>query len=505
MRVLEYTPGESATLLLVWQGVCYVSPLISSFVADHVLGRARAVLVWSGPYALGLLLLLLSALPSVWRGQFSARVPALVGLGVVALAQVQVNTLSLGADQFGEGRQAESRKASFFNWIFFAINLGALLAFTLVSWLAQEVSVAAAFAVCLASFLLATTLLALGRGSACCTPSLPPSLSTSSSSSTSTSQACLGLSRIGYREVPPAPVSSLLLSALRLLWASRLHSAPTLLLRAEAAGYSSLEARLLVRVVWALPVLATSVVFWCLWSQTASTFVAQGTVMDLSLGSLTLPVASLNVFNTFVVVLCTPLAERLLYPSLRLRGWVLAPLDRMLAGALVIALAPLYAAVLEVVRRELVAEGATRLQLLGGVEGSVAALSVLWQAPAYILVGLGEVLGAIAGTEYAYAAVPRTHRSTALALYWTASAVGTLLGGLLVATVTQLGGWFAADLNAPHAHLERYFFLLAALGVINTLLLAALRNLAPLEAEEVLQLETTMELLALPSPDTALT
>lgn len=443
VRALRWTPGEAATLALVWQGVCYCSPLLSAPLADHALGRAPALLLLALPYSLGLALLVLAA--AVGEGVVTgvaATPPALGGLFLVALGQVQVPTLSLGADQFeGEG---ETARASFFNWAFFAINLGALLAFSLVAWLAQEVSLRAALALTLGALLLATLLLALARS-------------------------------WGLRELPPSPPSSLLLAALRLLWRQRGHAASTLQLRAELAGYPAPRARELVRVVWALPVLGASVLFWALWAQTSSTFVAQGTVLDLRLGAWTIPVASLNVCNTLAVTLLTPLADRLVYPALRRRGCAPSPVTRMLGGALVIALAPLYAGLLELARRRVLAEGGRLAHELG----DVAALSVLWQAPAYALVGVGEVLGAIAGTEFAYASVPRSHRATALALYWTASAIGTLLGGLLVATVTALGGWFGADLNAPEVHLERYFFLLAVLGLLNAAALALLRPHVP--------------------------
>lgn len=86
-----------------------------------------------------------------------------------------------------------------------------------------------------------------------------------------------------------------------------------------------------------------------------SVFFTQGTVMNLSVGNFTLPVASLNVFNcTYAkevrnrnlavgIVVLVPLFDRLIYPYLKSRGIEFGQLKRICSGFLFGALGMIYA------------------------------------------------------------------------------------------------------------------------------------------------------------------
>ena len=48
----------------------------------------------------------------------------------------------------------------------------------------------------------------------------------------------------------------------------------------------------------------------------STTFFNQGCQMDLSLGSLTMPVTALNLFNTIIIIILIPTMDFFVYPAL---------------------------------------------------------------------------------------------------------------------------------------------------------------------------------------------
>ena len=114
----------------------------------------------------------------------------------------------------------------------------------------------------------------------------------------------------------------------------------------------------------------------------------------------------------------------------------------------------------------------------GGAGSDVAALSVFWQVPQYLLVGASEVLASIGQLEFFYDQAPDVMRSCSMALQLLSVAVGSYLSGALVAAVgagtAWLGlgrdgaGWLPSALN--EGRLDLFFWLMAALCVANTLL-----------------------------------
>lgn len=443
ITALDLSAATSAALVLIWQSACFSSPLLTCWLADHVLGRYKAILTSVGPYALGLSLLIASAATEALALTLR-RTIAFVGLALIALGQVQVHTITFGADQFLDKPVAE--RQSYFNWTFFSINAGAFVSFTLVAYIGQSQSLAIAFAFSLAMLLLAALAIYLGRKH--------------------------------YHYVGLSRPYSLVLDSLTLVFHTlRSPSRQSWWVRSRTLRTASGSVRFppqrlaaIEKFVRSLPVLLTFVIFWCIWSQTTSVFVAQGTVLRLQVHpSLpVIPAAALNVCNTLTVVLLTPLFDRLVYPKLRSIRFPCGPLRRIGAGYVLVTLSALYAALVEVYRLYVVHQGAVITQWVGDKEVESADLSVLVQAPAYCLVGMGEILAAVSGTEYAYNAVPASLGSSSVALFWSLSATGTLLGGALVA-VLSVGGWFNADLNA--SHLDYYYFLLAGLSAANTLAL----------------------------------
>jgi hypothetical protein len=114
-----------------------------------------------------------------------------------------------------------------------------------------------------------------------------------------------------------------------------------------------------------------------------------------------------------------------------------------------------------------------------GYGPAVVPLSIMWQAPAYVLIGASEVLASIAQLEFFYDQAPDVMRSCSMALQLLSTAVGSYLGGGLVAAVAALSvaagqPWLPKDLNL--GHLDWFLLLCGALMAANSLLFVLVAN-----------------------------
>ncbi len=114
-------------------------------------------------------------------------------------------------------------------------------------------------------------------------------------------------------------------------------------------------------------------------------------------------------------------------------------------------------------------------------ELETVALSVFWQVPQYLLIGLSEVFTSIGQLEFFYDQAPDVMRSCSMALQLLSVCVGSYLSGALVWAVgrlTSVGGgpgWLAKDLN--YGRLDLFFCFMAVLMVVGLVgfLLVAMR------------------------------
>jgi solute carrier family 15 (peptide/histidine transporter), member 3/4 len=221
------------------------------------------------------------------------------------------------------------------------------------------------------------------------------------------------------------------------------------------------ELKMLLRM---FPVWTSMVLFFSVTAQMSSTFIEQGAAMDNRVGPFTLPPASLATFDVISVIICIPIYDAVLVPLARRvtgkdRG--LSQLQRLGVGLALSVVGMVYAALVE----------ARRLTL--SKAGAAPAMSILCQAPAYAVLGAGEVFTAIGILEFFYDQSPSSMKSVGTALAQLTIAVGNyvnlaVLGA--VAAVTGRGGkpgWILDDLN--EGHLDYFFWLKAALGVVNLL------------------------------------
>eukprot|EP00252_Welwitschia_mirabilis_P007133 TRINITY_DN1822_c0_g1_i7.p1 TRINITY_DN1822_c0_g1~~TRINITY_DN1822_c0_g1_i7.p1 ORF type:complete len:356 (-),score=35.52 TRINITY_DN1822_c0_g1_i7:1962-3029(-) len=152
-KVLHEGNASAAKIVNTWSGTCYVTPLLGAVVADSYWGRYWTILVFSTIYFLGMIIMTVSASVSAFRppsctGSSCQRATAVqfgvlfLGLYLVALGSggIKCCVSSFGADQFDDTDSTEKKKkTSFFNWFYFTINVGSLIASSFLVWVQDNV------------------------------------------------------------------------------------------------------------------------------------------------------------------------------------------------------------------------------------------------------------------------------------------------------------------------------------------------------------------------------
>ncbi|VAH72050.1 unnamed protein product [Triticum turgidum subsp. durum] len=475
-----------------WGGTCYATTLIGAFLADAYLGRFWTIASFVTIYIFGLGLLTVAAsvkalVPTCTAkgvcdptaGQTAA---VFVGLYLVALGTggIKPCVSSFGADQFDENDDGERRsKSSFFNWFYLSINIGALVASSVMVYVQEHYGWAWGFgipavvmAIAVGSFFVGTPLYRHQRpgGSpltriaqvlvaATCKLSVP----VDGSALYETMDKESGI--MGSRKLEHTEQFRFLDKAAVETPEDRTENGPSPWRLCTVTQVEELKS-----VVRLLPIWASGIVFAAVYGQMSTMFVFQGNTLDKRMGAhFSIPSASLSIFDTISVIAWVPVYDRILVPAVRSvtghpRGFT--QLQRMGVGLVVSIFSMVAAGVLELVRLRTVA----RHGLYG--EDDIVPISIFWQVPQYFIIGAAEVFVFVGQLDFFYDQAPDAMRSMCTALSLTAIALGGYVSTLLVtvvAKVTTRGGkegWIPAK-NLNVGHLDYFFWLMTVLSVVN--------------------------------------
>jgi len=493
---LHQESATAANNVTNWSGTCYIAPLIGGFFADAFLGRYWTIASFSTIYFVGMLLLTLSAsLPSLRPKHANENATSgelamfYLALYLIALGTggIKPCVSSFGADQFDDNDPKEKkRKTSFFNWFYFSINIGALIASSVLVWIQTNIGWGWGFGI-------PTVAMGLAIGTFFFGTSLYRHQKPGGSPLTRIIQVLYAAIRKwrvpagkdhatlyelqdnesgieGSRMLEHTPAFQFLDKAATLTTSDKVKGvqpSPWQLCSITQVE----EVKIIIRL---LPIWASSIVFATVYAQMSTLFVEQGTVMNVSMGpNFNIPAASLSIFDTLSVIVCVPLYDRILVPIVRrrtgnVRGF--KQLHRMGIGLVVSTLSMVAAAIVEIERLK----SAKRHNLLGTnaqEDPLPVPISIFWQIPQYFLIGASEVFTFIGQLEFFYDQAPDAMRSLSSALSLTTVALGNYLSTVIVTVVTRIStkngkpGWIPNNLN--RGHLDYFFWTLAVLSVLN--------------------------------------
>ncbi|KAI8556852.1 hypothetical protein RHMOL_Rhmol05G0287800 [Rhododendron molle] len=466
---LNQTSVAAVSNVTNWSGTCYVTPLLGAFLADAYLGRYWTIATFSIIYVFGMTLLTLSASLHGLKPQcdsqnvchptgFQAGI-FYMGLYLIALGTggIKPCVSPFGADQFDDSDETEKKsKSSFFNWFYLSINIGALVASTVLVWIQTNVGwgwgfgiPAVAMAAAVVSFFLGTRLYRNQR------PGGSPL--------TRICQVVVASFRKARVRVPDDKSFFFFDKAAVETQSDRIKGSIDPWRLCTVTQVEELKS-----IIRLLPILATGIIFTTVYSQMGTLFVLQGNTMDLHMtSSFQIPPASLSLFDTVSVIFWVPVYDRVIVPFARKftghrNGFT--QLRRIAVGLVISVFAMLAAGTLELVRLRMVREH-------DFYELEHVPISVFWQVPQYFVIGCAEVFTFIGQLEFFYEQAPDAMRSLCSALSLATVALGNYLSSLLVNVVTDLStrhgkaGWIPDNLN--YGHLDYFFWLLALLSVLN--------------------------------------
>ncbi|KAK4746269.1 hypothetical protein SAY87_012581 [Trapa incisa] len=469
-----------------WIGAAYILTLLGAFLADSYLGRFLTIISFSCIYAAGMIMLtLLASIHGLHPGPCEAKECPDQATGgqtaflYLALALIALGTggikpcvSSFGADQFDESdpREAHSKYA-FFNWFFFAINMGALLGITLLIYLQAEKGWVWGFAVPTATMILSMAVLAAGaRYYRYQKPKGSPFTRFLQVIVAAVRNHLEGAKIENERTFlyEARTRESIINGAPKLAYTSQYRFLDKAALQTDQEKQANTspwrlctvtqveEMKSFIRV---LPVWASTIAFAICFAQNTTFFISQAAIMDRSMGpNFEIPAGSVPVFGSINALLLVPIYERYIVPFLRgrtghRRG--ITSLQRMGLGLAVSVMAMAAGALVEAKRRN---------------HPNPSGVSVFSLFPQNFLMGMAEVFTYVGQLEFFYDEATDGTRSISSAMFLSEIGIGSWLNTALVkivggATGGQQKGWFRQSLN--DSRLDYYYWVLAAINAVN--------------------------------------
>ncbi|KAK4428845.1 protein NRT1/ PTR FAMILY 8.1 [Sesamum alatum] len=482
VREMHQPLPDAATHVTDWVGAAYVLTLLGAFLADAYLGRFRTIIIFSCIYAVGMVLLTISASVDSLTPPYCPKRPCTrastgqtaflyCALALIALGTggIKPCVSSFGADQFDESDQNEAhKKYAFFNWFFFAINMGALLGITLLVYIQVELGWAWGFGVPTAVMIVSVVVLAAGffkyryqkpTGSAF----------------TRFVQVIVAAVRNHVRGVEVGREAELYEVETR---ESDIHGAKKL---AHSEQYRFLDKAAVITdpecntknrwrlctvtqveefksFVRVLPVWASTIALAISFAQLSTFFIHQATIMDRKLGPhFEIPSGSVPVFSVINALILVPVYEKLVVPYLSAktghqRG--ITSLQRMGIGLFLSIFAMVSAALVEKKRRDHYSDR----------------MSVFWLFPQCFLIGTAEVFTYVGQLEFFYDEATDGTRSLSSAMFLSEIGIGSWLSTAIVKIIERATGgvregWLRDDLNG--SRLDYFYWILTGVNGVN--------------------------------------
>ncbi|KAK7004519.1 solute carrier family 15 member 4 [Biomphalaria glabrata] len=444
--ILDYTSNDATNVSLIFSGSVYIIPIIGGFIADAWSNRFNVIFASGLIYLCGLFLIVCSAVnyetlfneTNINPDVETLRIFYIVGLSLVALGTggIKANVGLFGAQQVQDlGPQAVQ---VYFNWFYWFVNAGGLIAFSAVAYVQQNVSFTWGYVIPLISMIIALILLNVARSFYIYKPRQGSVLITSFKIC---HQAC-------SRRSPEINGKRSTFDSAR---------------KQYGGSYDDVTVDGVIAVLRVLPIFFFVIMFWAIYSQMQSTYFLQGERMDLNVGGGQIPVAMLNVFNTIAVLISIPILDRIIYPCFQRIERPLKYMHRIGIGLILSAGSVFIAGWVEIERKKQFGFD----QVVGDEKFYSSNMSVFLQVPQFMLVGAGEAFTNIAGLEFAYTQAPNTMQGLIMGIYLATAGVGNYLSTAIIAIIeatTKDDPWFPDDINDGKA--EYVFFVFGGLMVV---------------------------------------
>lgn len=520
---LHLPASKAAIHTNIYWGTSFITSLFGGFISDAYLGRFWTSLIAAITELLGLSLMIIS----VSVGNLQPNCPAedftcpsleksggfiafLFALYMVALGAgcLRTSLATLGADQFDIEDPEEKRQIrSYFNWFFFSMSVGAMIAMMAVVYVAQSVSWFWAYTIMGIAMFLSTTCIVAGAGYY---------RHRKPQGSPLTRMAQVIVAAIRKKNISP-PTDSANLFEVHDHENSTLTMEPTLKRfnsnKGEVLGQPTLkryyslphtkglgfldkaaivtdtdtgtqsttpvnpwrlctitQVEELKAMMRCIPIAFIASFLYIVVAQIQTWAVAEGYTMKRTIGNFSFPPPSLAAISVAFVLVEVAVYDRWFVPFVRKytnHSHGITHLQRIGVGLVLSILAMAYGAIIETARLR----SASHHGLTNNAR-AIVPISIFWLLPMWILAASAELFAYVGCFEFFWQEMPVEMRSLGGGLSLITIALGFYQsGGLIVVTnmvsKSSNGGWLA-DANLNKNHLNYFYILLMVVSTLNT-------------------------------------
>ncbi|KAK2733060.1 hypothetical protein FQN57_002321 [Myotisia sp. PD_48] len=405
-------------LTTFFQFWCYVTPIVGAIIADQYLGKYKTILYFCFVYIVGILILLLTALPTSLQhgaglGGFIAAI-IVIGIGT---GGIKSNVAPLIADQYKRRVSAIATNKNgerviidpavtiqrIYMIFYGCINIGSL-SLLATPYMERDVGFWSAFLMCLCIFTVGTIILVFGRKAYVVRP-------------------------------PTGQVITQAFKAIGIMIANKNLDAPKPSYQAAHGKQRQVPwdddfIDELKRALHACQVFAFYPIFWVVYGQFSGNFVSQAAQME----GHGIPNDLMQNFDPIAIIVFLPILDRIVYPILQKYHIPFRPISRISLGFVVASLAMMYAAIVQTLiynagpcyDKPLACSAA---KVNGVMQPNRIHIGI--QAPAYVLIGIAEIFASVSGLEYAYTKAPVSMKSFVQSMFLLTNAFGSAVGTAL--------------------------------------------------------------------------
>ncbi|XP_038684953.1 protein NRT1/ PTR FAMILY 7.2-like [Tripterygium wilfordii] len=501
-RVIGQDNAEAANNVSKWTGTVYIFSLLGAFLSDSYWGRYKTCAIFQSIFVIGLVSLSITTYTFLVKpsgcgdedtpcGSHSGYQMGLFYFSIYLIALgnggYQPNIATFGADQFDEEDPEEGHsKIAFFSYFYLALNLGSLFSNTVLGYFEDKGMWALGFWASAVSATLALILFLCGT----------PRYRHFTPKGNPLSRFCqVFVAAIRKWNVVMIPNEHHLFEADE---TKNIGDRDRKIIHTE--GFRFLDRAAVVTsedytdkvkddntppnpwhlcavtqveevkcILRLLPIWLCTILYSVVFTQMASLFVEQGAAMKTNISTFHIPPASMSSFDILSVAAFIFIYRRVLDPlvaRLRKDPKGLTELQRMGIGLVIAIMSMISAGLVELFRLKYAKKDCVNCE-------NSSSLTIFWQIPQYVLVGASEVFMYVGQLEFFNSQAPDGLKSFGSALCMTSISLGNYVSSLLVTIVMKIStgddlpGWIPGNLNK--GHLDRFYFLLAALTTADLL------------------------------------
>ncbi|OMO74871.1 Proton-dependent oligopeptide transporter family [Corchorus olitorius] len=485
---MNFSLTKSATTLTNFMGASFLLALFGGFISDTFLSRFKTCVLFGCIELVGYALLAIQAhfhqlRPPPCKGNASHECVAAdggqVGMFFTGLYLVALGTSGmkaalppLGADQFDEKDPKESvQLSSYFNWFLLSVTVGGIVGVTIVVWISTNQGWDWAFGVCTLAILAAILFVTMGKSLyRNNVPKGSPLLRIIQVFVVTIKNRKLPIPEMAHElyevhdketglqnEILPRTDQFRFLDRAAISQASISPAGPWRLCTVTQIE----ETKILIRM---LPIILSTVFMNTCLAQLQTFTIQQSTTMNTNLLGFKVPGPSIPVIPLVFMFISIPIYDRIFVPIARKFTGIptgIRHLQRVGVGLVLSAVSMGVAGLVERKRKSVAFQH-------NMVDSSQPLpMSVFWLGYQYAIFGLADMFTLIGLLEFFYAESSAGMKSLSTAISWCSMAFGYFLSSVVVEVVDKVSGGWLANNNLNRDKLDYFYWLLAAISVVN--------------------------------------